>query len=224
MATWTTVPFAKVKDAERIDAEYFDPEDLRFVDRALKAGFVRLDTLCTPVHGKAAEQYVDDGPLRVVRAGDLIFPLIYADCGAEFLRTYPSRNTFHLTRGDVLISSIGMGSIGKVSLVMDATNLVSVPEVTILTKPKVAPEFLFYYLRTSLGLRLLLREVTGATGQQHLLKEKVGRVLVPPIPDGLVSKLQSLCHEIWESEQQLAQLRAAGPDLLAEHIPLITKP
>ena len=220
MAVWNSVSITLATEADRIDAEYFDPTDLETVGTAKKQGFVRLDIVCTPLHGKPPGDYVEDGLYQVVRAGDLVFPLIYPDCGAPFLRTHAEAKLFFLKKGDVLISSIGMGSIGKVSFVMDATNLVTVPEVTIPRNATVAPEFLFYYLRTPLGQGHLLREVTGATGQQHLSKEKAGRVLVPPVPDGLSEKLEELCRKIWKREQELARLRATGPGLLSEQIPL----
>ncbi len=72
-----------------------------------------------------------------------------------------------------------------ISLVVKASSLVTVSEVTILRNCEHAPEYLFAYLSSSTGQAQIEREITGATGQQHLLKSKVGNILVPDLPDGI---------------------------------------
>jgi hypothetical protein len=115
--------------------------------------------------------------------------LIYPACGRDFLRAAPGNGTVYLKAGDVLISSIGMGSIGKISLVIDPTGFCTVSEVTILRDSTVPPEYLWAYLSTKEGQSQIEREVTGATGQQHLLKSKVQGILIPPPPKGIKAVL-----------------------------------
>ena len=223
MSKWNSVLLSVTTEADRVDAEYFDANHLNLISKAIQSGFVRLDTLCAPCGGKSVESYDEDGSVDVVRSGDLVFPLIYPGCGATFLQTEASSKLFWLKKGDVLISSIGMGSIGKVSLVMDPTNLVTVPEVTVVRDSAVPSEFLYYYLRSPLGQVFLKREITGATGQQHLLPDKAGRMLVPSFPKNLKYQLGELCEEIWALEKNLARLRERGPKLLADQIPSCAK-
>jgi hypothetical protein len=134
--------------------------------------------------------------------------LIYPTSNGDFLRTKRIPSAVHLKAGDVLISSIGMGSIGKVSLVMDAKDLITVSEVTILRDPSIAPEFLFAYLRSETGQRQINREITGATGQQHLLKNKVARIVIPPPSDHphRVSAAGRSCRQNSQSRRHLIRL------------------
>ena len=81
-----------------------------------------------------------------MRSGDLVAPLIYPECGRAFLRAAKSSRLLFLEEGDVLISSIGMGSIGKISLVMDADTFATVSEVTVFRSKGYPPEWLFTYL------------------------------------------------------------------------------
>jgi type I restriction enzyme M protein len=217
MAVWSAVGLNDATEAQRIDAEYFDPAVLNIVDRIERKGGVRLDTICSVLTGRTPSDYTEDGSSIVVRSGDLITPLLYPSCGRPFLRTPTSRNLFSLEAGDVLISSIGMGSIGKISLVVDATALVTVSEVTVLRKldgSLYPPEFLFAYLRTIAGQLQINREVTGATGQQHLLKSKVGRIVVPPCPESLGHQLEELCSQALQEVKKASLYYAEAESLL----------
>jgi len=190
----------------RVDPEYFDPRDLKAIVALSTAGAQPLSVPCHVKTGRGfTGGYTDDGELIVVRAGDLVAPLIYADCGQAFLRVAKDEKVLSLKKGDVLVSAIGLGSIGKVSLVVDPIGLVTVPEVIVL-RPKENFELgagIYAFFRTTLGKRLIDREVTGATGQQHLLRTKMQSVLVPTLPDALCHRLYKTLEEAWDKERGL---------------------
>lgn len=181
-----------VMKADRFDGDYYKPDDLEVIGLIDQNRGNPLASIATILTGRTPNDYDDSGSLLVVRSGDLVAPLIYPTCGRPFLKVHTSRDRVRLRRGDILISSIGMGSIGKISLVVDPTDLITVSEVTILRDAEISPEFLFAYLASSTGQAQIEREVTGATGQQHLLKSKVGRILVPSVPNGIESTLQDM--------------------------------
>lgn len=222
MPVWSKVSFGAVQEADRIDAEHFDPQDLEIIEQLLNNGGVRLggvNGVCGKIlNGKTPSGYSDDGEDLVVRSGDLTSPLIYPTANG-FLRTQRLPRAARLKVGDVLISSIGMGSIGKVSLVMDATDLITVSEVTILRDSSIPPEFLFSYLRSAVGQRQINREITGATGQQHLMKDKVGRIVIPPSTDGVCKQLKALLTAVWEEERSVATRYAEAAALVARSLP-----
>lgn len=201
MAFWSEASFSYALQADRFDGDYFRPDDLEVIARMRQQGTTELASLCTVLNGKTPDDYDEGGNLAVVRSGDLIAPLIYPECGQPFLKVFPRSDRVHLAQGDVLISSIGMGSIGKISLVVKAGNLITVSEVTILRNCEHAPEYLFSYLSSSTGQAQIEREITGATGQQHLLKSKVGNILVPDPPDGIEQRLRELIATTYEKQR-----------------------
>jgi len=220
MPVWSQVSFIAASEADRIDAEHFNPRDLKLINDLLNNGGVRLSDACGRIlTGRTPAFYSEDGEDIVVRSGDLTAALIYPTSNGDFLRTKRLLSAVHLKVGDVLISSIGMGSIGKVSLVMDATNLITVSEVTILRDSSIAPEFLFAYLRSETGQRQINREITGATGQQHLLKTKVGRIVIPPPSDDLCKQLKTLISTVWEEEKSVAARYAQAAQLVLNALP-----
>lgn len=220
MAVWTSMDLAAAEEANRIDAKYFDPRDLALIEAITAAGGRPLggdSGICKIMNGRTPPDYAPEGNVNVVRSGDLTSPFIYPGGSRSFLKTTRLPGMVNLKIGDVLISSIGMGSIGKVSLVMEANDLITVSEVTILRDSSVAPEFLFCYLRTAAGQRQILREITGATGQQHLLKDKVARIIIPTPTTHLCERLSATLREAWEQEKIAALiLPRAQKQLLAE--------
>lgn len=198
MAFWSEAPLSYALQADRFDGDYFRPDDLEAIAQMRQQGATELASLCTVLNGKTPDDYDEGGNLSVVRSGDLTTPLIYPECEQPFLRAFSRPGRVRLAQGDVLISSIGMGSIGKISLVVDASSLVTVSEVTILRDCKHAPEYLFAYLSSSTGQAQIEREITGATGQQHLLKSKVGKILVPDPPSGIEQHLRESIATVYE--------------------------
>jgi|GEM_PF-4541872 len=202
MATWSTVSVATAMEWERLDANYFHPTDLAWLKGASEKGGLRLGELCDEVMAGKSPKYDENGEFLAVRSGDLSSSLIYPDCGVEFLRARRSRTLRPLEKYDILISSIGMGSIGRVGLVMEPSQLIAVAEVTILRRPVFSPFYVFAYLRTTEGQRQILREVTGATGQQHLLPTKVQGIVVPSPEGDIEDRVKRLALDAWSAEKR----------------------
>lgn len=190
MAAWSSVSIKKVMLAERIDAEFFRPEHIERANKIRKLGGESLGDFAEISNGSTPTDYFEDGSVAFVRSGDLTSPLIDGKRADRFLRSNPQKDVFSLSRGDVLISSIGVGSIGKVSFVTDPTGLATVAEVTVVRTCKLPPEFIWAFLSTTAGLGEIERRVTGATGQQHLNKREAERILVPThVPSELLALL-----------------------------------
>jgi type I restriction enzyme S subunit len=189
----------------RFDAEFFDPADLALIKSLSQEGAQALGSICEVLNGRTPDDYFPDGDVPIVRSGDLVAPFIYPGCSHDFLRARSNPRLVPLQKGDVLVSSIGMGSIGKISLVMDAATFATVSEVTILRSKGYPPEVLFAYLTTEAGQRQILRQITGATGQQHLLKTKVETILVPKLPAKHIGEaVAAACQKAWALEKEAA--------------------
>lgn len=201
-----------------MDGEFFRPEHLTRERSIRRHNAEQIAALADITNGSTPSGYAEDGCIAFVRSGDLTTALIDGKRADRFLRATSENKAISLQRGDVLISSIGMGSIGKVSLVVDPKNLSTVAEVTIVRSKGIAPEFLWAYLSTSAGLGEIERRVTGATGQQHLNKREAERILVPTrIPNGFVDKLaRDIAEAEIKSTESVASLAKAEGRLISE--------
>ena len=119
-------------------------------------------------------------------------------------------------KGDILINSLGQGTLGRVHLFWEDTNNVVVDQhITIIrTKKEIIPEFLYLYLIYPPNKKRLENQITGSTGMLMLNISKIRdfEVLVPSA--NIMQKFSSLTHSIYSSKtrnikenENLSQIR-----------------
>ncbi len=193
--------FSDVRDAERLDAEFFNPAH-QFARAYLTDRFQGqpLAHSCIVTKGKTPTEYTSQG-VPVVRSGDL------ADLDrADLLRTDPKNAAFRLKPGDVLISSIGFGSIGKVQVFDAPDRHTTVSEVTVVRPQGMNPYALKTFLASPLGQVQINSWVTGATGQLHLYPQHVEKIIVPHLPDGLQRQIEEKHREATSLKREAATM------------------
>ncbi len=167
---------SEVWEAGRLDSQYFTPD----VD-ALRDELTKHFTL-VPVGKRVTKgvtvPYYDDGTMPIIRSGDL------ADISDDdkFQRTRSSEPVFELKRGDVLISSIGFGSIGKVQVFDKEGTYGTVSEVSVIRQDEFNPYYLTAFLRSKAGQMQIEKYITGATGQLHLYPRDITKIFIPVLP------------------------------------------
>jgi len=196
-----TVPFKKTKDASRLDAEHFQPKYNRVVEFIERQEHITLGDLGRVLRGSNPSKYTDEG-IPVIRAIDLRNIL---DASA-FLRCPPEKGLFYLHIGDILISSIGWGSIGKVATFAHPENMVTVSEVSVIRQTEMVPFALQIFLQSPLGQLQLERKITGSTGQLHLYPRDIETVVVPRLAYPLQQRIADLIAQSWEAQQKARQL------------------
>lgn len=187
----------------RLDAEYYQPK-YEMLHNVLSQRFMleRIGDWGKVLKGKSPEYTDDISGVPVIRSGDLSD----IDNERNFLRAIHTKGMFRLEVGDVLISSIGFGSIGKVQ-VFDKTGTYStVSEVTVIRQKRVNPYYLCFYLQCLAGQFQINRFITGATGQLHLYPRDVGSIFVPIVTDVFETKLMNLFMESRILKKQSAQM------------------
>jgi restriction endonuclease S subunit len=182
-------------ESGRLDAEFFRTKfDALRNKLAEQSKLVSLGDIGEVTNGRTVP-YDDDGTVPIVRSGDLS-DLTSHD---NLLRATPSEDIFYLKKGDVLISSIGFGSIGKVQVFDLDIPCGAVSEVTVIRTDKVNPYFLCSYLRSIAGQLQFERWTTGATGQLHLYPRDVRLMFVPLISEAVQLEIESFFKNAAES-------------------------
>jgi hypothetical protein len=151
-------------------------------------------------------QYSDDGIIPIIRSGDLVD----VNDSNRFLRAASGEPFFKLEIGDVLISSIGFGSIGKVQ-VFDMPGVYgTVSEVTVVRQRRLDPYYLAAFLRSKVGQLQIERWITGATGQLHLYPRDVKRIVVPLSDRKLQQSMRQSAEAVRRSHYRTAELLEAA--------------
>jgi restriction endonuclease S subunit len=144
------------------------------------------DGLCEFISGKTGDEYVSEGvPIIKVRnvTGEGI------DWNTDFvLRSfYEGRQSSHLHVNDVLVTTTGLGTIGRVDLLETDTCMTDghVTSLRLRMPNRITPDFLVHYLRSPLGQMQMQRYTVGCTGQTELNDGDLEqlKVIFPPDRD-----------------------------------------
>ncbi len=133
----------------------------------------------------------------------------------RLLRSSSEEEAFFLKRNDILISSIGQGSIGKVQLFRENGRFATVSEVTVVRVKNVSPAIVAAFLSGWYGQSQISRYVTGATGQLHLYPNDVGRIFIPEFSNDFQLKIDDLYErQIFETRAGKSAQIVAQQDLI----------
>ena len=191
----------------RLDAQFQNRAALVAIRRIKELPHIQVsDLTARPLKGKNIA-YSAEGEFPVIRSGD-ISNNFQPDL---LLRSSDRAAAFFVKKNDILISSIGQGSIGKVQLFRSSGNFATVSEVTVVRISGFSPACLSAFLVSSYGQAQIERYVTGATGQLHLYPNDVDRILVPNLSAAFQSRIskiydrQALEHRASQSSQEKAE-------------------
>lgn len=184
--------------SNRLDAEFHRPiVEALFHKLASRFNLRNLGELGVVENGQTVP-YDENGSVPIIRSGDLSD----IDDDSRFLRAGSATPIFKLKRGDVLVSSIGFGSIGKIQVFDKSGTYGTVSEVTVIRQNEVNPYYLASFLRSTFGQMQIDRYITGATGQLHLYKRDVRKFFLPEIPYHEQKRFELLAREAFEARVQ----------------------
>lgn len=207
-----TVPFKKTKEADRLDAEHFQPKYERLIQHIQRFPYLRLkDVTQTIQNGKtpAAEDYSMEG-VPILKVGGLRNTGVIEECFAYVPVSWAQANTKGAVKqfdALVLCAAHLPSYIGKTGLLMEDLGPLAraVGELIILRfNNKVCPEFVCVYL--NLGpVRLAVQRLTrGNTA--HLYPDDLSTLPIPLLPSEFQQRIADLVTQSWEARQKASQL------------------
>jgi len=173
--------YSEVED--RLDAEFYRVQYLELRKKIQKNAAIKLGSVVkSHGTGKAASYYPRSGEpiLKVRNVQDGKINYNNTDYVPEgFYRDYPKAL---LSKGDIILTTTGEGSIGKVDFFWDDIEIGIVPELTKITinDEKADPGFIYTFLRSKYGKPQFMRWINRATGQTHLYFKDIENSLLIP--------------------------------------------
>jgi restriction endonuclease S subunit len=174
-------------EERRFDFEYNNPGHGRMwkeVENLEREGYAKstLGILCHVFRGKTAKIYVSVG-IPIIKLRNVTGEGI--DWDTDFvLRPFFDENLdLHLEKNDVLLTSTGDGTIGRVDMLDKESECISDGHVTVLRikdekKDEADPFYLNFYLRSFFAQAQFDRFTVGSTGQTELNEDYVRDVAV----------------------------------------------
>jgi type I restriction enzyme, S subunit len=191
----------------RFDFEYLHPrhealesEIDTFVQKHEAYDHDALGDLCDISRGKTAEVYVSSG-IPIIKVRNVTGEGIDWDTDFVLKKFFESTPNFALQQNDILLTSTGDGTIGRVDMITDGVACMADGHVTIIRirkekKKSILSNYLFYYLKSIIAQMQFERYTVGSTGQTELNKNDVKRVVIV-FPHLLTQqrKLASVAHK-----------------------------
>lgn len=195
--------FSDFLQADRLDAEYFQPKYQTIIEYfSNNHSIERIGQWGKVLKGRSV-QYLDEGKgIPVIRSGDLID----LDNEENFKQAIPDQQFFYLQKGDICISSIGFGSIGKIQVFDKNGQYATVSEVTVIRQQRVNPYYLQLFLQSVVGQLQIERWITGATGQLHLYPRDVEKIIVPILLQEKQKEFEKMVMKSRQTKKRAKQL------------------
>ena len=155
------------------------------------------EIVSTPIQRGKQPEYTETG-IRVIKTVDLKNNRIdYDGCLRTSQEYYDKQPEAHVQKNDILVSSTGYGSLGKIDIYnIDEPAMIDGHISILRLKEKYDPYFLTYFLRSHLGKIQFEKWFTGSSGQIELQSDDLKNFIIPD--DSSISKIkqQSIAKKI----------------------------
>src|SRR4030042_3328785 len=207
MTSYSIIQKSQLEGANRLDAEYYQPEYLEVLRRLKLTVEIPLGKIAFVTDGQHGYHKVDPtSEIRHITAKNVLHWLVN-DEGADRLatETHNANKRSNLEIGDLLISTAGtIGAVGIVQEDILPANIdQDVARVHILNQSEINPYFLIAFLNSKYGQYQLIRETTGQI-QTHVSLDKIKNRITIVIPkwQGMIASLvKDALNKIKDSKQ-----------------------
>ncbi len=215
----------RAKVVDRFSYTYYHPAFHRTIRtiEAMPVTVASLKSLCVdgyPTRGKKPDEESADGipilKVRNVTGRGIDWDSEYGP-DTDVTRAVCARAL--LKKGDILITSTGEGTIGRVELYLYDDPAIVDGHVTICRlKDGINLEYVAEFLRSEHGQIQMLRHVSGSTGQTELLIDHVESLRVP-VPDRALQN--SIVRQMNKARKEAGQLAGKADDLRSQSATLL---
>jgi len=215
--SYFVVPFEQSID--RMSYHFHDPKQLAIRDLTDRYPTTCLGSIAiTPIRRGEQPIYSETGTILCIKTVDVKEGYIdYDNCLKTTEESYRNFPTAHVQKGDVLVSSTGYGSIGKVA-VYDrdepamVDNHVSIVRLT----DGYDPYFVTYFLLSYLGKLQFEKWWTGSSGQIELQPTDLEKFIIPDNTEGGVPhrEQERVVSRISQALSDIARLEDKSDEIL----------
>jgi len=203
MAIWNTIQLSEIHP-DRFDAEYFRKDykyNIEFLGTTGET--IALGKLFKYVNRGTQPLYNKKGTLKALRSVNVGFMSFN-----ETRQEYVTEDFFAInTRGkvqkdDVLITSTGVGTLGRTSIWFKNERAFCDGHITILRNGKIDPYFITAFLNSKYGLRQYDQNYRGSSGQIEIYPYDISKFLIPECLFSHQTEIGNYLREAFELQTQ----------------------
>ena len=212
---WFVKNYSDTQEAERIDAEYFQPkyDEIITAIKNYSGGWDTLGNLCELVGHPSNPPYTDtedtDKTFIITQKhlGDVCLnDEFWKDSDALYTtQEFINKNSqYTLKKDDILLYSVG-AYIGKTNIYKENIKATIGSFLTLLRTKKINPHYLMLFLNTDIGITISKQHQRGMA-QQYLYPYSIRTFLIPLIKKEVQTKIQQKVEESFRLRQQSKHL------------------
>ena len=231
MAQISIIKKSDILEARRFDAEYFKPEYLeieRNILRVKHKPIEKIISILTDYHANGSYQILNEH-VNLLDKEDyalMVRTIDFETNDFENNSKFLSKNSYNFLSktkmfgGEIVINKIG--NAGKVYFLPNLDRPVSLGmnQFMIRTNSEINNYYLYVYLISKYGKKLLERRVTGAV-PLSIDKQSVKNVLVPIPPQSFQLQIEKIVKEAYEKQALSKQLYKEAEQILLEELGLV---
>ncbi|MGG2059669.1 hypothetical protein [Priestia megaterium] len=166
----------------RLNYLFYHPK-LNFIEnlRAKYSTCSLSEILIEPITRGTQPIYSEEGNFKVIKTVDVSEEGINLEqCLTVDNEFFESGEDYHVRKGDILIASTGIGSMGKVAIYQSDIPAMCDGHISIIrVKNGYDSSFIAHYLRSHFGQAQIESYFTGSSGQIELQPIDIGKIVIP---------------------------------------------
>jgi type I restriction enzyme S subunit len=199
--------FSEIVENNRTDAEYYNPHSKEIYKLQCFTKSKPLKEMFYILKGQTPSTYLNEG-VPVLKTKNIRVPYIEKSKINDF--SIPSSNYISIQEGDLIIASMGVGSLGRISHVFDdSTNAIIDGTLRILRAKEgheydIIPTLLF--LTSRYGQILIYQGIVGSTGIISLPDYHLKNIKIPILDQHVAKKITSLVYQSHKAKNEGEEL------------------
>lgn len=221
MAIWNTIKLSEIHP-DRFDAEYFRKDYKSNLELLETTGeTIALGKLFKYINRGSQPLYNKKGTLKALRSVNVGFMNFN-----ETRQEYVTEDFFAInTRGkvqkdDVLITSTGVGTLGRTSIWFKNEKAFCDGHITILRNGKIDPYFITAFLNSKYGLKQYDQNYRGSSGQIEIYPYDISKFVIPQCLFAHQMEIGNYLREAFELQKKFKAHYDEATDLLEKELNL----
>lgn len=215
MAIWNTINLSEIKP-DRFDAEYFRKDYQDNIDYLESTGPVQyLGKLFKYINRGSQPEYSNYGTLKALRSVNIGF-MNFNEKRQEYVTEefYNNSNRGKVQKDDVLITSTGVGTLGRTSIWFNEEKAYCDGHITILRNSKNDPYFVTAFLNSKYGLIQFDQNYRGSSGQIEIYPHDISKFVIPECLFPYQKEIGNTVREIFRLKEESKELNKQATYLL----------
>ncbi len=222
MAVWNTINLTDIKP-DRCDAEYFRKDYKENIEYLNSTGnTTTLGRLFGHINRGSQPEYSPDGVYKALRSVNVGF-MNFNETRQEYVTKsfYDLNNRGKVQKDDVLITSTGVGTLGRTSVWFYDEKAYCDGHITILRNGSIDPCFVTAYLNSKYGLLQYDQNFRGSSGQIEIYPYDISKFVIPECLFPHQEEIGDYLREAFTLQQESYDLEQESSEILEKKIGLI---